>query len=159
MERRRESRQVALQLLFQSDANPDISVYAAREMLEAELRHGEARDFAWQLYAGTQSMRDEIDAKIQAVAANWRLSRMAATDRNVIRMGVYEMTMMSTPPPVVLDECIEIAKAYGSDKSGEFVNGILDKLIPESGHTNNASADTPVSAADAQECGREVTVE
>ncbi len=147
MERRRESRQVALQLLFQSDANPEVSTYTAREMLEEELNHSEARDFAWQLFAGTQSMRDEIDAKIQAVASNWRLSRMAPTDRNVIRMGVYEMTMMSTPPAIVLDECIEIAKAYGSDKSGEFVNGILDKLIPEIASADSDSTDPEESAS------------
>jgi len=56
---------------------------------------------------------------------------MSPTDRNIIRMGIYEMTMMGTAPAVVLDECIEIAKAFGSNQSGQFVNGVLDKLIPE----------------------------
>jgi N utilization substance protein B len=149
MERRRESRQVVLQLLFQSDSNPDSTAYTAREMLEEELRHSDAREFAWQLYTGTLSTRDEIDARIQAVADNWRVSRMAVTDRNVLRMGIYEMTRMGTPAAVVLDECIEIAKAYGSEKSGEFVNGILDKLVPQSHEPGEVSADPEPSAASA----------
>ncbi len=143
MERRRESRQVVLQLLFQSDSNPDSTAYTAREMLEEELKHSDAREFAWQLYTGTLSVRDEIDEQLQSVADNWRVSRMALTDRNVLRMGAYEMTRMGTPAAIVLDECIEIAKAYGSEKSAEFVNGILDKLVPqvvaeESGETSEA---------------------
>ena len=149
MERRRESRQVALQLLFQTDANPKVTAYTAREMLEEELRHSDARDFAWSLYTGTLSLRDEIDAQLQSVAQNWRLSRMSGTDRNVLRMGVYEMTHMGTPPAVVLDECIEIARAYGSEKSGEFVNGILDKLIPQVAAAGQPAADaeSPAPAA------------
>ncbi len=149
MERRRESRQVVLKLLFQSDSNPDTTAYTAREMLEEELKHSDAREFAWQLYTGTLSTRDEIDARIQAVAANWRVSRMAVTDRNVLRMGIYEMTRLGTPVAVVLDECIEIAKAYGSDKSGEFVNGILDKLVPQGDPSNAAAADAEASAVSA----------
>lgn len=130
MERRRELRQVALQLLFQRDVNPEVSEETARTMLEEMVQHREAREFAWSLYTGTLATRDAIDARIQSVAANWRLSRMAATDRNVLRMGVYEMTTVGTPAAIVLDECIEIARAFGGDKSGEFVNGVLDKLVP-----------------------------
>ena len=89
------------------------------------------REFAWRIYTGTLSTIDDVDKKIQAVAENWRVSRMSPTDRNIIRMGVYEMTMMGTAPAVVLDECIEIAKAFGSVQSGQFVNGVLDKMIPE----------------------------
>lgn len=150
MERRRESRQVVLQLLCQSDANPDSTAYIAREMLEEELKHSDAREFAWQLYTGTLSTRDEIDARIQAVADNWRMSRMALTDRNVLRMGVYEMTTLGTAPAIVLDECIEIAKAYGSEKSGEFVNGILDKLVPQVSQSSDqpAEAETPAASAE-----------
>lgn len=112
-------------------------------MLEEGLKHTDAREFAWQLYTGTLSARDELDEQLQSVADNWRVSRMALTDRNVLRMGAYEMTRMGTPAAIVLDECIEIAKAYGSEKSAEFVNGILDKLVPqvvteESGDTSEA---------------------
>jgi len=130
MARRREARTAALQLLYQRDMNPDIDQHVAHEMLDDLVETEDLREFAWQIYAGTLSMRDEVDQKIQSVAQNWRVSRMSPTDRNIIRMGVYEMTMMGTAPAVVLDECIEIARLFGSPQSTTFVNGVLDKMIP-----------------------------
>ena len=99
-------------------------------MLEELVPEPDLRELAWQLYTGTLAERDKIDQRIQSIAVNWRVSRMSSTDRNVIRMGVYEMTVMQTPAAVVLDECIEIAKFFGTAQSGQFVNGILDKLMP-----------------------------
>ena len=131
MARRREARTAALQLLYQRDQNPDISQHIAHEMLDDLVETEDLREFAWQLYAGTLSICEDVDRRIQAVAENWRVSRMSPTDRNIIRMGIYEMTMMGTPAAVVLDECIEIAKAFGSAQSSQFVNGVLDKMIPE----------------------------
>lgn len=131
MARRREARQVALQLLYQHDLNPDISQQSAREMLDERIGDGALREFAWQLYVGTCDASETLDRRIQDIAVNWKLSRIAPTDRNLIRMGVYEMESLGTPAAVVLDECIELAKSFGSPKSGEFVNGILDKLIPD----------------------------
>jgi len=100
-------------------------------MLDELVETEDLREFAWQIYTGTLSIAEEVDRKIQAVSENWRVSRMSPTDRNIIRMGVYEMTMMGTAPAVVLDECIEIAREFGSVQSGQFVNGVLDKMIPE----------------------------
>lgn len=100
-------------------------------MLDDLVETEELREFAWQIYTGTLSVSEDVDQKIQAIAENWRVSRMSPTDRNIIRMGIYEMTMMGTAPAVVLDECIEIAKSFGSVQSGQFVNGVLDRLIPE----------------------------
>lgn len=131
MARRRQAREAALQLLYQRDLNPDTSQYAARESLDDLLPKQELREFAWQLYAGTLSRLEEIDKLIVGVAENWSLSRMAPTDRNVIRMGFYEMASMGTPAAVVLDECVELARCFGNAASSAFVNGILDKLIPE----------------------------
>lgn len=131
MARRRQAREAALQLLYQRDVNPEIDQHVAHEMLDDLVETEDLREFAWQLYSGTLSITDEVDQKIQAVSENWRVSRMSPTDRNIIRMGVYEMTMMGTAPAVVLDECIEIAKSFGSVQSGQFVNGVLDKMIPE----------------------------
>ena len=130
MARRRQAREAALQLLFQRDLNPDTSQYVARESLDDLLPQQELREFAWQIYVGTVSRLEEIDTDIQAVAENWTLSRMAATDRNVIRMGHYEMSSMGTAAAVVLDECVELAREFGNVSSSSFVNGILDKLIP-----------------------------
>jgi len=131
MARRRQAREAALQLLYQRDINPDTSQHAARESLDELLPKQELREFSWQIYAGTTSQLAEIDARISAAADNWSLSRMAPTDRNVIRMGLYEMTAMETPPAVVLDECIELARDFGNAASSAFVNGILDRLIPQ----------------------------
>lgn len=138
MARRRQAREAALQLLYQRDLNPDTSQYAAQESLDDLLPKQELREFAWQIYVGTVSRLEEIDAEIQAVAENWTLTRMAPTDRNVIRMGHYEMSSMGTAPAVVLDECVELAREFGNASSSSFVNGILDKLIPaESGSTSS----------------------
>ncbi|NQV27937.1 MAG: transcription antitermination factor NusB [Rhodopirellula sp.] len=131
MARRREARTAALQLLYQRDLNPEIDQHIAHEMLDDLVENEDLREFAWQIYTGTLSVSQELDQKIQAIAENWRVSRMSPTDRNIIRMGIYEMTMMGTAPAVVLDECIEIAKAFGAVQSGQFVNGVLDKLIPQ----------------------------
>ena len=130
MAQRRKAREAALQLLYQKDVNPDVSEAVAREMLGEILEVDALSDFAWQLYTGTLAARPELDEQIQTVADNWSLQRMAPTDRNVLRMGMFEMRAIKTPAAVVLDECIELAKAFGSEQSGPFVNGVLDKLIP-----------------------------
>ena len=138
MARRRQAREAALQLLYQRDLNPDTSQYVAKESLDELLPKQELREFAWQLYVGTLEQQAEIDEKILAVAENWSLSRMAPTDRNVIRMGYYEVTAMGTPVPVVLDECIELARDFGNADSSSFVNGLLDKLVPNGGEVSAA---------------------
>ena len=122
MARRREAREAALQLLYQRDLNPDTSQYVAKESLDELLPKQELREFAWQLYVGTLERQSEIDEKILAVAENWSLSRMAPTDRNVIRMGYYEVTAMGTPVPVVLDECIELARDFGNADSLSLIH-------------------------------------
>lgn len=146
MARRRQAREAALQLLFQRDLNPDTSQYVAKESLDDLLPKQELREFAWQLYVGTLEQQAEIDEKILAIAENWSLSRMAPTDRNVIRMGYYEMTVMGTPVPVVLDECIELARDFGNAASSSFVNGILDKLVPNADEASEAT--TPEAATE-----------
>lgn len=80
------------------------------------------------LARGTLESLDALDRHIESVSLNWKLSRMAVIDRNVLRLATYELLESSTPPKVVLNEAIELAKKYGSSESGAFVNGILDKL-------------------------------
>jgi N utilization substance protein B len=134
--RRHKAREVALQMLFQKDLNPDISADAIREQIQEQLGNNEAMcRFAWSLYAGTMESRSVIDRKIESVAANWTVGRMPPTDRNAIRLGVFELLYTETPHPVVIDEALELAKSFGTAQSGSFVNGILDKLVPESKRT------------------------
>ena len=87
-----------------------------------------AQDFAWVLVSEVCARAVELDEKIAARARNWRISRMAAVDRNILRLGAYELAHTSTPAPVVIDEAVELARRYGSDASPAFVNGILDAL-------------------------------
>ena len=71
-----------------------------------------------------------LDARISAAAENWTLARMAPTDRNALRLGAYELLFTNTPHRVVIDETIELARRFGTAQSPQFVNGILDRLIP-----------------------------
>ena len=82
------------------------------------------------LVRGTIGRRDEIDARLAEQADNWRLDRMAAVDRNILRLAMYELLFApDTPPAVVIDEAVEIAKRFGSERSSQFVNGVLDGFL------------------------------
>jgi transcription antitermination factor NusB len=92
----------------------------------------EAFQYAQRLVRGTVDHREEIDAMIRGQADNWRLERMPAVDRNILRLAIYEMLYeRETPKLVVVDEAIELAKKFGSEQSGRFVNGLLDGLLKQ----------------------------
>ncbi len=131
--RRSRAREMALQLLYQQDLNPDVSADTAHALVLERLRDEDLSRFAWSLFAGVMESRPALDAKIEAAATNWALNRMAPTDRNVLRLGAFELLFTDTPPRVVVDEALELAKRYGTAHSSQFVNGILDKLIPGGG--------------------------
>jgi N utilization substance protein B len=130
MARRTKARELALQMLYQVDLNPDIDGQTVRGMIRERLRDDDLRQFAWNLFAGVMECRAELDERIQAVAANWKLYRMAATDRNCLRVGAFELLHTDIPHRVVIDEALELAKKFGSAQSSQFVNGILDQLVP-----------------------------
>ena len=130
MARRSKSREVALQMLYQQDLNPDVDIRAVREMIGEEIRDESLRAFCWQLFTGVMEWRPLLDSRIEAVAENWTLGRMAPTDRNVLRIGTFELLYTDTPHRVVIDEAIELARTFGTANSPQFVNGILDKLVP-----------------------------
>ena len=90
-----------------------------------------ARAFAWELIAEVCARGERLDELIGARARNWRVSRMAAVDRNILRLGAYELAHTDTPAAVVMDEAVELARRFGSDASPAFVNGILDALAHE----------------------------
>ena len=141
--RRHQAREVALQMLFQKDLNPDASPDSVRAQIQELLENNEQLSrFAWSLYAGTIESLTVIDKKIESVAANWTVSRMPPTDRNAIRLGAFELLFTDTPHPVVIDEALELAKSFGTAQSASFVNGILDKLVPTARRTPAA----PVAA-------------
>jgi len=132
MTRRSRAREVALQLLFQRDHNPDIPRPALERFVGDRLREDALRPFCLGLYDGVLAHLEEIDQRLAASADNWRLPRMATVDRNVLRLGAYELLFTEeTPPAVAFDEAIELARRYGSADSAGFVNGVLDRLRRE----------------------------
>jgi len=121
---------VALQLLYQFDLNPTIERKGIEEFVRDRLPDANLRPFALALYDGVVANKEEIDRQLTAAAENWRLPRMAAVDRNVLRLGSYELLHTpETPAKVALDEAIEMARRYGSANSPAFINGVLDRLL------------------------------
>jgi transcription antitermination protein NusB len=127
---RRKARELALQMLFQHDMSgnpPDMIISTFEELQKSK---SNTREFATKIFRGTVDNLAGIDEMITAQADNWRLSRMAVVDRNIIRMSVYEfMHETGTPKLVIIDEAIEIAKKFGTQKSSQFINGILDGIL------------------------------
>ena len=127
---RRKARELALQMLFQFDMSgngPDAIIETFEELQKSKAN---TREFAIRVFRGTIEHMEKIDEMIQAQADNWRLSRMAVVDRNIIRASVYEfLHETDTPKLVIIDEAIEIAKKFGTQKSSQFINGILDGIL------------------------------
>ena len=127
---RREGREAAVQFLYQYDLGGDLThedlagFYSFRGISPA------ARRFCHNLFDGILPDKiKEIDILIQQHAENYELERLSAVDRNILRLALYELLSgEGTPPPVIIDEAINIAKKYGTEQSGRFVNGVLDQV-------------------------------
>jgi len=154
MGKRREARERAIQFLYQFEVNPAEnldealnSFWDSHRLAAAEAKHDKAtwgeeiplppagadeaavRLFAEPLIRGVIEHRDELDTQITKYAEHWDLHRIAAVDRNILRLGIYEMLHRDDIPPVVsINEAVDIAKRFSTDQSGRFVNGILDKV-------------------------------
>ena len=134
---RHRSRQAALQVLYAADLTPDEGgeAEAVHEAFDRVTEHFElpegARVFAKELATGVARCRSELDEVLGRHARNWRLSRMAVVDRNVLRLGAYELLHSDTPASVVIDEAIELARRFGGESSPGFVNGVLDAVARE----------------------------
>jgi transcription antitermination protein NusB len=128
---RRRAREAALQMLYQCEVggmSADEAMAVHDEIDQSvRLETAEAREFAARLLSGTTRSVEEIDPIIADVASNWRPERMAIVDRLILRLAVYQMLHVpDVPPVVVIDESVELARRYGGDESGRFVNGVLD---------------------------------
>jgi N utilization substance protein B len=131
MGKRREGREVALQLLFHWDLNVQQALGAAELELFWEFRPSiqGVRTFATNLLNGVIARQATIDEKITKYTANYELRRISAVDRNILRMAIYEMLYAEDVPPIVaINEAIDIAKKFGTEESGKFVNGVLDRV-------------------------------
>lgn len=125
---RRRAREAALQVLFQMDVG--------RLSLEDALASMVAPDWSphdWALVGtlarGTREHLAQIDEMIERVAEHWTIERMAAVDRNILRMAIFELEHTDTPVRVIINEAVELAKQYSTEDSGRFVNGLLGQMV------------------------------
>ena len=125
---RRLAREIALQILFQSEFAPQISITSFLDVYEGSV-NDESLKYAAVLIDGVQSHKEKIDSLIQASARHWKLDRMATIDRNILRLAVYEMKFASEilKPHMAINEAVEIAKKFSTEDSSGFINGVLDQ--------------------------------
>ena len=144
---------VALQTLYEYEfrRQSEDSALDLSEILERNIdRYKESiedKDFVSQLVDGVLEHQDELDAKLQPMAPGWPLDQIARIDRNVLRIGLYELLYKagSVPPKVVINEAVELAKAFGSDNSSKFINGVLGtayRTLVEAQDTPNATTNS-----------------
>lgn len=127
---RRKSREIALQILFQTEFTPEVTIRDMASVFEKKIEPS-IMDYTMLLVNGVKSNKEKIDARIQDASRHWKIDRMASVDRNILRFAVYEMLFAQEmiEPKIVINESIEIAKIFGTQDSGAFVNGILDQIV------------------------------
>ncbi len=132
MRKRTRAREFALQILYQIDITHDCSQASLDDFWQAQIDEkidDEVKTFSNDVVMGVAANLKEIDAKIIQYAANWQLERMAVVDRNILRMGCYELMLREDiPPKVSINEAVDLAKKYSGQEAGKFVNAILDKV-------------------------------
>ena len=124
MTSRRASRRLALELLYQWDLTGQPL---------ASLHEGEADPFALELAEGVAARADELDERIDLASDEWRADRLGVVERNVVRLGLFELERGEVPVEVAVDEAVSLAKRYASEDAGRLVNGILGRVIREAG--------------------------
>jgi transcription antitermination factor NusB len=136
MGKRRKAREFALQILYTVELNPSSSDEICENFLNDQKAEGDIKDFSRLIVKGTLEKKEEIDQMVKHLVKNWDIKRLGLIDRNIIRMGAYEMiflsqsqsSLSSIPTAVTINEAVDIAKKYGTPDSGKFVNGILDEI-------------------------------
>ena len=152
MSRRSRAREAVLQILYQDDLNTGRRLDPDEAFLNERLRQDEDLvNFAKDLLRGVRIHRREVDEKLSQLAANWSLGRMAATDRNALRIGAYEILFADTPGRVAVNEAVELAKKYGAKHSAPFVIGVLDRLMHSPDLDPSTSDESPGSEDNAPE--------
>jgi N utilization substance protein B len=146
---RSTAREAAMQMLFAIDATGADAEQAIRDFWRELPGDAEGREYADEAVRGVLRHLEATDARVQAASTNWRVERMARVDRNLLRLGAWELEhRRDIPRAVVLDEAVEIAKRYGTEESGAFVNGVLDRIADDCGRTDTEpDADAGDSAA------------
>ena len=129
MSLRTKSREFAMQMLFQWDMSEQEPAKLEAKFWRAAKGSDSTRAFANSLFEGAVKDTAAIDELIVKQAENWKLERLAAIDRAILRLAIYELRTADTPPKVILNEAVELAKKFSSEEAGSFVNGILDAVL------------------------------
>ncbi len=138
MRNRTKGREYALQMLYQADIRKAPQEAVLNGFWQEEAPPEDVKGFAEQLFAGTMAHKADLDQLITKHAANWDLKRMAVIDRNILRLGTFElMHGNDAPPKVCINEAIELAKRFGDSESSKFINGILDAIHKAHGRENS----------------------
>lgn len=128
------AREAALQLLFGIEMSGAVAEQAIFDFWREMPGDAEGRDYANLIVRGVCSDKEATDALIRAASINWRIERMTRVDRNLLRMGAWELcNQPETPRAVIIDEAVELAKRYGTEDSGAFVNGVLERIANDLG--------------------------
>jgi N utilization substance protein B len=143
MLKRRKIRELAMQILFLWDTQQERNEDLARTVDPTPDDDPVTRRQAIDMADGTWNQRQTIDQWIERLAPQWPPRRQPGVDRNLLRLAVWELTNTVTPPKVVIDEAIELAKQYSTENSGAFINGVLDSVLKEH---EKLIAETPLSA-------------
>lgn len=131
---RRSGREAALQMLFQLEASSVTADQAVELFWRTFESDPEGRSYADALLRGVSENLPALDERITSASKNWRLERMSRVDRNLLRLGTYELIFRAdVPRAVILDEAVELAKSFGTDESPSFVNGVLDRIANDVG--------------------------
>lgn len=124
-----------------ADAAPDRVIFDFWREFPGE---AEGHEYADELVSGVARERERLDAAISKASQHWRLDRMTRVDRNVLRIGTWELLCkMDVPAPVILDEAVELAKRFGTEDSGAFVNGVLNRVSQDSGRSGESPPSEP----------------
>ncbi|HTS12402.1 MAG TPA: transcription antitermination factor NusB [Candidatus Limnocylindrales bacterium] len=123
---RHKSREFALQMLFEWDMTRKKPAQVEQLFWKSARAADSTRKFAEQLFEGAAAEAEAADALVTKLSENWRIERLAAIDRNILRLGIYELRFGTAPPKVAIDEALELAKKFSSEEAPSFLNGILD---------------------------------
>lgn len=134
MSSRREAREFALQILYQMDLSKEEAEESLKKFWADKSISPEAKKFTEKLVKGTFTRQKDIDPFIRKYTEHWKIERLNAIDRNILRFAIYELLYLEDIPPAVsINEAIEIAKKYSTVDSGKFINGVLDKIKTKQG--------------------------
>ena len=133
MGKRRKARELALKFLYQTEFNSNSPDSELNSFCDRANVSEEVQNFTQALIKNILFHKKEVDELLQKISANWAPDRMAVIDKNILRLGICELLFdPTTPPKVVINEAVEIAKKFGTEESPDFINGILDKVFKDS---------------------------